>query len=405
MKIGILFDGLELPPKNGVTFRFHYLTQALKRKGVNIVPFFCNRGWVNNDDLKKQYGHVHLFSPNIFYNKIEFVKEKIKSENVDLIQVNNSASVLRFGSYYSSSLNIPLITEMHDCDATIKKTIGANKDVVNKMKFFQYAAGIISHAIITMTEKDKNELELLGIPKHKLNLISNGIDTAYFPYSKPNIKSKQIIFLGNMFYSPNLNAAEILITKIMPNVDLKLVCVGMVPEKFKKQHTSFKVSFTNGIDDIRPLLKKSILAVAPIFQGSGMKVKMLNFAAAGIPIVTTSVGISGYPPNFAIVENDIKQYPKLIKKLINNPEKISTQSIIAHKIVKDNFMWGNISNTVINLYKNTKYTDFPNIVDRKISNKTEVDPYVYFSEKSPLPMWLEEDRLKFTANVLDYIEI
>lgn len=406
MKIAIFFDGLELPPKNGVAFRFYYLSLVLKQKGVDIIPFFCDRGWMDKRKFKKDFGHAHLFSPNVFYNNLYLVKQIIKSEGVDIIQVNNTASVLWFGSYYSAELKIPLLTEMHDCDATVKKTTGADRQTVNKMMFFQYAAGMLSHSIITMTKRDKDELELLGIPDYKLNLIPNGIDTAFFSYVKPNIDSRQLVFLGNMFYGPNANAVELLINKVMPFVNLKLVCVGMVPNEFRKKYTSKNVIFTGGIDDIRPILKQSCLAVAPIYQGSGMKVKMLNFAASGIPIITTAMGASGYPDGFAIVENKIEEYPNIINRLLNNPQNINTQSKIARNLVDNLFSWDKIADSVIDVYKNISYSGLENIIPNKIFGPSDLEPNsIVFSEHCPLPMWLEEERLKFSANVPDYIKI
>ncbi|MBI2464831.1 glycosyltransferase family 4 protein [Candidatus Shapirobacteria bacterium] len=407
MKIGILFDGPEIPPKGGVGYRFYYLSHFLAKKGIEIVGFMSDRNTCTVNQLKKEPFKTHLFSPRTFYKDTDFVLDVIRKENVDLIQVNNSQTALLLGAKYSQALGIPLVTEMHDVDSTLKMTLNAKKEKTDELEFVQYCAGKLSQEVVCMTELDKEELINLGINKTKINLIPNGIDIEYFHYTTPNLTSGQAVFLGNMFYRPNRNAAKVLITKVIPKTKLKLVCIGMVEEKFKEKYACERVMFTGPVDDIRPILKKSSIAIAPIFQGSGMKVKILNFAAAGLPTITTSLGISGYPSEVAIVENDVNKYPKIIEEVMSSVDATINRTKNSREIIEKYFSWEPISDKVIEMYKKILKNNL--CFTGQGFDHSDTMGWKHYSlayqRKTPLPIWLEESRTKYGKERFKYIDI
>jgi len=406
MKIGILFDGFDLPPKNGVTYRLYYLSKKIREMGQEVVFFMSDRGFVADETLLKEPFTFHLFSPKTFYEDHEFVRKFIVSEKIDILQVNNSQSVLWYGAGHAEALNIPLITEMHDCDATICKTLGEKSDKVNKMKFVQYAGGVLSDEIICMTQGDLNELTSdIGIFPEKITLIPNGIDTDFFPYSQHSIDNRNIIFLGNMFYEPNREAAEKIISDIMPKINATLVCVGMADELFINKFSGNDIRFTGAVDDIRPYLKEASLAVAPILSGSGMKVKMLNFASSGLPIITTSTGVAGYPADIAIVEDDISKYPEIINDFLRDENRGNELGHKARKLVESNFSWQTIAAKVISVYKRARHHSFRGDIIPKRLGEFPGSYEIVESKEAPLPMWLEEERVKHKSNAPKYRKI
>lgn len=73
-----------------------------------------------------------------------------------------------------------------------------------------------------MTPLDYDELiHKIGADIKKISLIPNPIDLKEFPYYGPNLKEKNIIFLGNMFYWPNQNAVRFIAQKIYPQLKEK----------------------------------------------------------------------------------------------------------------------------------------------------------------------------------------
>lgn len=66
----------------------------------------------------------------------------------------------------------------------------------------------------------------------------------------------------------------------------KLVKEGFVNPSIKAPLTFFQ-------QDIQKLLQESVLGLVPLGEGSGIKIKLLDMAIAGLPVVTTSIGVRG----------------------------------------------------------------------------------------------------------------
>jgi glycosyltransferase involved in cell wall biosynthesis len=50
------------------------------------------------------------------------------------------------------------------------------------------------------------------------------------------------------------------------------------------------------VQDLSELAANALFAINPVRAGSGMKIKMLDYFAFGLPCITTSVGAAGFPP-------------------------------------------------------------------------------------------------------------
>ncbi|MBW8268723.1 glycosyltransferase family 4 protein [Caldovatus sp. SYSU G05006] len=50
------------------------------------------------------------------------------------------------------------------------------------------------------------------------------------------------------------------------------------------------------VRDLGPVLHRAACAVAPVLAGSGLKIKLLDYAAHGLPVVTTPAGAAGFAP-------------------------------------------------------------------------------------------------------------
>jgi len=105
-----------------------------------------------------------------------------------------------------------------------------------------------------------------------------------------------VIFTGSFRYHPNHEAMRWFVAEVWPRVlrqrpTARLVITGDhgdLPLPPAQQ-----VERTGLVDDVRPLLGASWLAVAPIFAGGGTRLKILESMAAGTPVVATSKGAEG----------------------------------------------------------------------------------------------------------------
>ena len=111
---------------------------------------------------------------------------------------------------------------------------------------------------------------------------------------------KSVLFVGSMGYAPNDDAARWMVTCVWPrlrravNLPLRLLIVGSNPSaSLIRLGRRQNVTVTGTVPDIRKYYRKADLAVVPIRAGGGTRIKLLEAAAWGIPIVSTTLGADG----------------------------------------------------------------------------------------------------------------
>lgn len=395
-KIGIIIDtSISIPPVTGVTYRLYYLSKKLAELGYKQVWFSTNRKFYKKSDIKKSINEdiaIYLFHPKKFYNP-KFLQKYIRKEKIDILQYEDAQTFLHLGTELKKINNLPTVLEFHDVEATLFKTLKKSKKNVDLMNFLQFAGGQSADIVICMTPSDYKLLtKEIGISKEKLFLIPNGVDGKTFPCNKNFFKHKEniIIFLGNMFYPPNKQALILLCDKVLPLVkkeipDIKLKAIGMVPELIKKRYKRRDdVIFTDEIKNSK-LLNKELdsgnIGMATVFSGSGMKVKILNYCANGLPVITTPIGASGYEniKSLIIVKPNAQSIATAIISLLKNKQLSKKLGQKNRKSIIKEFEWKKIAKKMIKAYYLLYYADE--------SNKGEI-----INIANVRPFWLEEGR-------------
>ena len=113
-------------------------------------------------------------------------------------------------------------------------------------------------------------------------------------------KNRNIIFLGQLSYSPNTVAVELLLNQIYPRIkklypDCRLLLVGRNPTSFmeKAAKADRSIVVTGSVSDVKPYLGAASLMIVPLLQGGGTRLKILEAFAAGCPVVSTTKGAEG----------------------------------------------------------------------------------------------------------------
>jgi GT2 family glycosyltransferase/SAM-dependent methyltransferase len=107
-----------------------------------------------------------------------------------------------------------------------------------------------------------------------------------------------LLFVGNFEHLPNVDAAIWLVESVMPHVtrelrDVQLTIAGPNPPPEVAALACGSVDVPGWVEDLEPLLDRARAMVAPLRYGAGMKGKVTQSLAAGLPIATTSIGVEG----------------------------------------------------------------------------------------------------------------
>jgi sugar transferase (PEP-CTERM/EpsH1 system associated) len=192
--------------------------------------------------------------------------------------------------------------------------------------------------------------------KDKIEIVINGVDTEFFK-PIPIDKEYDLVFIGNMGYPPNVNAAEYLVKEILPIVrqtkpDVKLVLAGAKPHPAVLSLKGKNVHITGWVEDIRECYAKAKIFIAPMQIGTGLQNKLLDAMAMKIPSITSPLA------NFALeakngeeilVGNSPREYADHIIQLLDNPDLMKTIANNGYSFVHKNYNWDAATKKLENL--------------------------------------------------------
>jgi GT2 family glycosyltransferase/glycosyltransferase involved in cell wall biosynthesis len=156
-----------------------------------------------------------------------------------------------------------------------------------------------------------------------------GIDTSRYTFRPRGREPLTMLFLGSWRHDPNRIAVDWFVRHVMPLVlaqepDAKLVIVGSdpPPEHTYADHAAH-MQMLGYVDDVREALARYAIFVCPILSGSGVRVKLLEAFAAGIPVVSTKVGAEGLAVKdgeFCALADDPGEFAARVVALLRDPE-------------------------------------------------------------------------------------
>lgn len=140
-------------------------------------------------------------------------------------------------------------------------------------------------------------------PNAKVKVIPVGMAVELYPYcadvDRP--KDQVITLIGQMGWYPSYSAAVRLITRLWPKIKraapqakLRIIGWGARQALADYLHTADLEVLENVPDTMPYFAQTSVFVYAPS-RGSGMKIKILEAMALGIPVVTTMEGVEGLP--------------------------------------------------------------------------------------------------------------
>lgn len=188
---------------------------------------------------------------------------------------------------------------------------------LEKYEFEMY--GAMDH-VLTLTTEDRFTL-LTHAPELPVSVIPPSID---FPTPNPDRKPDEPIVLMSGYFADKSNhdgalwfAHEVWpkIAAKHPDVHFYMVGAGSSHQLKQLEEWDRRIVVTGTVADLRPFRDKAHIFVNPMRLGSGLRIKVLEAMAAGLPVVSTSLGVAGIPAQNG-VNCFIADAPELIAESI-----------------------------------------------------------------------------------------
>jgi glycosyltransferase involved in cell wall biosynthesis len=137
--------------------------------------------------------------------------------------------------------------------------------------------------------------------KRKWRLPNVGVipNSIRIPRAQPLTREPVLLFLGMYGYTPNAVAADYLVKSIWPLVRAAcsratLIVAGARPELIPASAQAHPgVEYTGYVADLDELYRRARVVCCPIQSGGGTRIKVIEAAAYGKPIVSTRMGAEG----------------------------------------------------------------------------------------------------------------
>ncbi|MDI6696159.1 MAG: glycosyltransferase family 4 protein [Anaerolineales bacterium] len=163
----------------------------------------------------------------------------------------------------------------------------------------------------------------------KITVIPISVDTQLLQPIQRNLGSKNILTLGTLHYPPNADGIRWFIQEVFPRIrreepQVNLVIVGKNPPRDFVQFAAENpqnVKVTGYVPDLKPYLADAALLVIPVRAGSGMRVRILEALAEGMPVVTTTIGLEGIeaaPGEDVLVADTPSAFAEAVLALLRN---------------------------------------------------------------------------------------
>lgn len=375
-----LLVNYEFPPiggGGGTTTRF--LAKYLTRLGVNVTVITSKPGkedYFDHPDgfrvyyvgpTKNKLSTTHLpelarFILTIIY----YGKSVVKLVKPDLIHCFFTLPSGACGLFYKKVFGIPYITSALGADVPGFNIGDWRLDVYHSItKSLSKAIWNNSSGIIANSNSLKSLCEKFS-PKHKIGMITNGVDTETFYPSKekPQTSDVQLLYISRLTWQKGIEtlikACGILKEKGVHNYKLTVVGEGHLKgamfSLIEKFNISDKVDFLGwkNLEELPEIYRNADIFILPSVM-EGMPSVVLQAMACGLPIIASRVkgfeeileeNVNGLTAEY----NNPTEFASAIEKLIKSPELRKTMSKNSYEKSK-HFSWESIAKQYLEVYK------------------------------------------------------
>ena len=177
---------------------------------------------------------------------------------------------------------------------------------------------------------------------------------------RPATPHDGLVFLGGLDYLPNLQGLRFYRDSVLGHLDPQdprhvLHVVGRCPEEHRAEFDVPGIEVHGYVDDLSEALGRRLL-VAPLLSGGGIKLKVLDGMAHGLPVVGTTGAFAGLgaPGDLVQAADDGQQLAGLITTLLDDPERCARLGAAGRDLIAQHFVqasaqrrWATLLTTVM----------------------------------------------------------
>lgn len=193
-------------------------------------------------------------------------------------------------------------------------------------------------------------------------VIPNGVDTDRYapaptgPMLDPD--APRLLFVGTLDFRPNVDALCWFAREALPRIReevpaARLIVAGRDPAPAVRALAGAAVDVVGPVDDDLPLLHAASVYVVPLRSGGGMRFKVVQAMAAGIPVVSTPVGAEGVEARHGehlLLADTPDGWREAVRRTLRDPAATRRRVARARTLVVERYDWRALLPTLDALY-------------------------------------------------------
>lgn len=332
MRVLFLSPRQSWPIVSGAKLRDYYFARALGRHAQLTYLFFADRGaeaptleqfpfcerlvaipapqtYTPGKVLQGMVGRWPL--PVVNYTSPQMqqaVRDIVSGTRFDLVHLD----LIQLAAYEPLIAQlmptVPIIYNWHNIESELMRRYAETApSIVHKLYGWftarrlealekELLANSFGHLVCSQREKDRLHSV---VPSARIAVIENGVDAGAYPrVSSRGMKRSRLVFVGSMNYHANIDAAVWFTRDIWPSVhrrfpEWKLTLVGSNPAPAVLALKGEAVEVTGTVPSVAPYYEDALAAIVPLRSGAGTRLKILEAMAAGVPVISTTLGAEG----------------------------------------------------------------------------------------------------------------
>ena len=333
MRVLLLTQVLPYPPDSGPKVKTYYVLKYLaQHHAVTLVSF------VRENDKPEHIRHLETLCEKVIpvpitrskVRDLAFLGQSLLSgqpwmmlrderpemrqaladlaagEPFDVVHADQT----NMGQYTLPFTHSRKVLDLHNALWMLYKRLAETTPAANPMKYIlerdwrllkRYEGELCRQfdAVTVVTDEDKSLLIEAGA-QPDMTVIPIAIDTDEQKLINRRPSGPHIIHIGTMYWQPNINGITWFLDEVYPLVkrevpDVRCTLIGARPPEHivQRGHDDRTLNVTGYVEDTLPFQEDASMMVVPLHAGGGMRVKILNALAQGIPMVSTTVGCEG----------------------------------------------------------------------------------------------------------------